>query len=341
MSTASLRILVFLCTTLVLLDPLPSFGGFEREPLPLYIIERDTLQTRNFIPIVNHHTMVVNLGDYDLTLDVVSDIPSGKFQEGPAYPAFLEESLLPDPLFAPIDVSPVKTLHLDRPDIVTDNNTTAFVWRDIKLSPGEALISQYDNYYGETGMFRRKAGFDIERLAIKADYSVKREDETRWTISFAYTLHNRTERMIKDLSFGVFIPCEHLNEDGGTTPLFDLGEICVSPEIEFSRVTRADGFGNAAAGINVMHWRDAFAADAAISFSFKLAGRQGAADTAIWPLVTIMGRSLNRALWPPSTIETKTPVREGRFSYISYNLILQDRTRIRMSPLGIIVEPVP
>lgn len=337
----TLRLLTILCAGVLLLCSSQSFGNSKREPLPLYIIERDTLQTRNFIPIVNHETMIVNLGDYGLTLDLVSDIPPGKFRKGPAYPAFLEESLLPDPLFAPIEVAPTKTTHLDKPDITTHNTTASFTWHDISLPPGEALIAQYDNYYGDSGLFCQKDGFKIEGLAIKTQYSTKREDETRWVMSFTYTIHNKTGTTIKELSFGVFIPCENINEDGGTAPIFKIEEVCLSPDIEFSRVTRTDGFGNAAAGINVMHWMDEFGSDATASFSFRLVGQQGTANSAIWPLITIMGRSLQRALWPPSIIKTETPVREGRFSYVSYNLIVQDCKRMRMSPRGITVEPVP
>lgn len=337
----TLRLLEILCAGVLLLCPLQSFGNSKREPLPLYIIERDTLQTRNFIPIVNHETMIVNLGDYSLNLDLVSDIPPGKFRKGPAYPAFLEESLLPDPLFAPIEVAPTKTSYLDKPDIIAQNTTASFIWRDISLPPGEALIAQYDNYYGEPELFWRKEGVNIEGVAVKTEYTTKREDETRWAISFKYAIHNKTSTTIKDLSFGIFIPSENINEDGGTTPIFKIEEICLSPDIEFSQVTRSDGFGNAAAGISVMHWKDELSPDATISFSFRLVGQQGIPNSAIWPLITIMGRSLQRAVWPPSIIKTQTPVLEGRFSYVSYNLVMRDRTRVCMSPLGITVEPIP
>jgi hypothetical protein len=116
-----------LALVMVLMPCMGSGGETER----LYVIERDTLQTRNFTPIINHETMLFNLGDRPLSLELNSSIPAGKFVKGKYYPAFLEESLLPDPLFSPIEVAPKKTSYLAKPEIKTAGDKTTFVWKKV------------------------------------------------------------------------------------------------------------------------------------------------------------------------------------------------------------------
>jgi len=334
------RVILILVMGITLLCPWHSLGNNAREPLPLYIIERDTLQTRNFTPVINHETMIVNLGEHALSMDIISDIPSGKFKKGNAYPAFLEESLLPDPLFAPLEVSPTRTTHLDKPEITTKKGDTSFLWKDLRLPTGEAIIAQYDNYFGEPDLYRRHDGFDIEGLEIKTDYSVHGAENSEWQISLAYTVRNKTPTTLKDLSLGVFIPLTLLHETGATN-FFELTQICLSPNINYSRVTRADGFGRAASGVDAIQWTEKLAAGATISFSLRLVGYRKIDNETIWPLLTVMGRNPRKAIWPPTVVHTKEPVREGRFSYLSYNLIIQDRERFILSPKGIKVESLP
>ncbi len=335
----SLKFLVFLMGVLFLC-PWQIYGAPGGESQPFYVIERDTLQTRNFTPVINHETMAINLGNRPITMGIISPIPRDKFRQGKHYPAFLEESLLPDPLFAPIEVSPTKTTYLTRPETITKGDNTSFVWKEATLPAGEALIVQYDNYFGEPDLYWKPEGLEILGLVLHTDYTARRLKESSWELSFDYELINRTGSVLKDLSLDVFVPVRQLSEEKETNFL-ELSQICTSPNIEASKVTRADGFGEAAYGVTVSLWTENLESNGKVHFSLRLTGSRKAKSGIIWPIVILAGRSLQKPVWPPTVINTGEPVNEGRFSYLSYNLVIQDSRVFVLSPKGFEVKTPP
>jgi hypothetical protein len=316
----------------------------QGDEVPLYVIERDTLQTRNFVPIINHETMVVNLGEAGLSLHLASPIPAGKNRTGPFYPAFLEDSLLPDPLFSPLEVAPDKVSYLDRPQLVEKESAPAFVWEKVELPAREAVIAQYDNYLGEPDLYRRPAGLDIYGLKINSRYQATELENGQWELALTYTLVNETASDISDFSLEIFFPLtRHSEDDEDETGRVFLApdQICSSPNLEVARITRADGFGRPAAGLSALLRIEALGAGQQRSFFIKVSGRREERSGTLWPTLSLRGRSLQPAIWPPTSIEAVPAVKEARFSYLAYNLVLQDSRILELSAAGFRVETAP
>lgn len=321
---------------LLALTSVPSILYGKTEPL--YIIERDTLQTRNFTPVINHETMVVNLGQASLTVDLDSPIPQGKFVQGKFYPAFLEDSLLPEPIFSPVAITPKKTSYLARPEILTKGDKTSFIWKGVKIPAGEAMIGQYNNFLGKPEMYWTPAGLDIFGLALRTRYTALAKGASARTLSFEYEVENGTGSEISDLVLEVFVSVKRLGEGQGS-PLLDLQEIAFSPNAEVSQMTKVDGFGQPAFGAAVTHFSRTLAAGARVRFFLRLSGSPSSHPGEIWPILTVRGRSLQKPVWPPTNVKTGTPVNQGRFSYVSYNLVIRDSRLIALSPKGAKVIP--
>jgi hypothetical protein len=328
----------------LLLIPTTGSGAEQGNGAPLYVIERDTLQTRNFVPIINHETMVVNLGEADLSLQLASPVPAGKNRTGPFYPAFLEDSLLPDPLFSPVEVAAEKVSYLDRPQLVEKTGAPTFVWEQVELSAREAIIAQYDNYLGEPDFFRCPEGLNIYGLKINSRYQAIKLENGKWELAFTYMLVNETASDISDLSLEIFLPLTRHSEDGEdeTGRVFlEPNQICSSPNLEVARMTRADGFGRPAAGLSALLRIEAMSAGEQRSFFIKVTGRREEQTGTLWPILSLRGRSLQPAVWPPTRIEAVPSVKERRFSYLSYNLVLQDSRVLELSPAGFRIETAP
>lgn len=314
--------------------PAPAAGT---EPAPLYVIERDTLQTRNYVPIINHQTMVVNLGEAPVKLGLVSNIPAGKNRKGDGYPAFLEESLLAEPLFSPLEVAPRKTSYLAKPELAGTAGKPAYVWRNVPLQPGESVVAQYDNYFGEAGLYWRDDGFDFLGLGVKTDYRVEKPARDKTELSLSFEITNRTAEPVQDLGIGIFVPLRQLLKDREITML-ELDRICSSPNAEASRLTKSDGFGEAAEGIGAGINIKELLPGKTEKFFLCLAGKAAPQSAASWPILTVTGRSIRPAVWPATTIKPDTPVNEARFSYLAYNLVVKDRQVFRFSPGDVGVE---
>jgi hypothetical protein len=318
----------------LLLVAVPCAARAQSDGVPLYVIERDTLQTRNFVSIVNHETMAVNLGEIDLRLELTSPVPAGKNRTGPFYPAFLEDSLLPDPLFAPLEVAPTKVAHLDRPRQRDGEGGPAFVWPSVALPAGQAVIAQYDNYLGGKDFYHRPEGLDIFGLRIQSRYRAVQEEGGRWRLSLAYTLINDTGGDVSDVTLEIFVPLvRHVEneEDAEDRVLLTADEICSSPDLEVARMTRVDGFASPASGLSALLRIESLPAGGQRSCFVRVVGRPDERAGTLWPILSLRGRSLQPAVWPPTRIAAVPAVREGRFSYLSYNLVMQDSRAFSLS----------
>ncbi len=77
------------------------------------------------------------------------------------------------------------------------------------------------------------------------------------------------------------------------------------------------------------------------SFFIKVSGRRQEQTGTLWPILSLRGPSLQLAVWPPTRIEAVPSVKEGRFSYLAYNLVLQDSRVLEPSPAGFRVKTAP
>lgn len=308
-----------------------------KQPVPLYVIERDTLQTRNYVPIVNHQTMVVNLGDRPVKLELISKIPPGMNKKGDGYPAFLEESLIADPLFSPLEVAPKKTSYLAKPELALKGTEASYSWRNVLLPPGESVVAQYDNFFGEAGHYWREDGFDFQGIQVKTDYRTEALKQGMAELSLSFEITNHTDEPLQDLGIGVFVPVRQLLQDRENT-LLELDRVCSSPNVEASRLTKSDGFGEAAEGVGAGLNVKELAPGKTEKFFLCLSGKAVTQAAASWPILTVTGRSIRPAVWPATIIRPDTPVSEGRFSYLAYNLVVKDRQIFRFSAGGVRVE---
>ncbi len=309
----------------------------DKEPSPVYVIERDTLQTRNFTPIVNHQTMVVNLSDKPLTVALTSVFPTRLHLKGNGYPAFLDDSLLSDPLFSPLEVVSKKTTYLPQPQIITQGENVSYSWNKLPLPPGESMVAQYDNYFGEHDYYWRKDGFELHGISVKSDYTIKPQKHGVIELGLRFDITNHSADAIQDFNLGVFVPVHRLLKEKNIK-ILKLEKICTSANIEASRLTKADGYGEAAEGVGAsISIKDLQPGDTE-KFYLYLSGGQTAEDVTSWPILTITGRSIRPPIWPATTVTTDSPANQGRFSYLSYNLVIKDRLRFRLSPIGSVVE---
>ncbi len=319
------RPLQIILASLLALAPEPGRGGE-----PLYIIERDTLQTRNFTPIVNHEVLLMNLGERPLTMDVNSTLPPGKWVKGPFWPAFLEESQLPDPMFSPLEISPKKTTYLPKPQIQEHPATAAFIWKDVHVPPGEAAIAQYDNWYGVPGQFWTDAGLTLPGLQIRTTFSATAKAGSLG-LGFFYEIENLSTAAFDDLAFEIFIPLKVLTETA-EIELLGATELATSPNLTTSLTTRSDGFGRAASGVAAVFWSGSLESRGKVKFHLKVTGKPSSGKGTLWPILSLRGRSLAGGIWPPAEVKLTEPAEVGRFAYLAYNLILPDSRVVSLGP---------
>lgn len=325
MRTKSVAVLILMA--ILILPMSSSYASTATDSL--YVIERDAVQTRNFTPIVNHEILMINLGKDPLSLNVSSAIPAGKFVKGPFYPAFMTDSLLPDPMFSPLDVSPSKTSYLESPAVETSGSSTTLVWKDVTVNDGEAVIAQYDNYFGESSIYWTDDGLDILGLKIFTTYNIESTADQQ-ILTFQYELENTKDSPIDDLVFDTFVPVQIFTETKEIN-LIELKEIAFSPNVTPSQLTRIDGLGRAASGVSATFWAETLPSKGKILLSLKLTGVKTQADDMLWPIITLRGRCVTNPVWPPAVIELDKPTNIGRFSYLFYNLVIPDSRKLKFS----------
>ncbi len=315
---------LFFYLMMLLFMQLTAWGEAPRN---LYVIERDTLQTRNFIPVINHEIYLVNRGKAPLEFSLVSPIPKGKYIKGEFYPAFLEDSLLMDPLFSPEEFSTKMTRYLAIPETDINGDKTSFVWKKVNLPAGEALIAQYDNYFNEPSVFWTREGLEVVGLVVHTTYSIEQQG-TGYSYLFKYEIQNTNTVPVEEFLFETFVPVI-IHVDQQDTTLISLTELAGSPEVTPSKVTKADGYGRASTGVSADIWAPKLAPGEKRVFFIRLSGfpPQYAADT-VWPVLILRGRLTVTPIWPQAIVDGVPAGNIERFYYVSYNLVMRDSKMI-------------
>ena len=149
---------------------LASMPAQEKSPSVL-LVERDVPQTRvGFEPVVNHEALIVNLSDETIEVDIESPIHQGFYVVKKFFPAFGNDSLLAMPMRFPKQVTISDYKILERPLIDTKNDHTVFRWANISIPVKQAVIAQYDNYFGSRSQFYTKNGLKILELDILTSF---------------------------------------------------------------------------------------------------------------------------------------------------------------------------
>jgi hypothetical protein len=318
-----------------------SFAGTAREKGEgeIAVIERDTIQTRNFVPVINHEAMIVNLTAHSLKIDIDSPLPGGKYRKDDPFAAFGRNSKLGAPTFSPFKVPIDDYIILEKPLLEEKDKMFSYYWRNVVLPPGQAVVAQYDNSYAPLKDFYRDFGMEIAGLLIGSQYSVeKRKDIYR--LSLVLTLQNQGEQHIKEMLFRIFVP-EALSLENRDEPLqlVKLKEIFASENLNVTTSSIVDGFGNTARGIDASLELDTLEAGASVQLALQIDCHKEAERGEIYPIMYIIGRRKLTRLWPPTIISGAYAKSERKFHYLLYNLVIGDRRIFRLDKSGITVVP--
>lgn len=308
----------------------------------LVLVERDTLQTRNYQPIVNHQAMVVNQSGQPLEVAIVSPIPDGRDVEGPFWPAFGLQSALGVPMQCPwpLDVANYRLLE-ETPSHrkAEGGRPAAFVWDGVTVAPREAVIAQYDNYYGPKDVFYTPSGIGIADLDIGVGYSLTDLGAGRFNAALRYRLTNRTGHEIRELSLSVFVP-DTMIEASGPVQIVEVTGATVPPSVRQGKMTGADGVGRVASGCDFFLGPRTLGAGETVEVVVRLNWRVVGAGE-IHPTVAVQGRGEGARLWPETQLQPGASGGQGQaqalrpsraFYYRMWNIVLPDRSYVTVGP---------
>jgi len=321
--------------------PVMSWGQ-ETEALAgetLAVIERDTIQTRNFVPVINHEAMIVNLTDKPIIADILSPLPAEKYSKDSPLAAFGRNSLLGAPMFSPFPVPSSGQIILEKPAVKLAGQQVVYAWEKTELPPAKAVIAQYDNFYGPKSDFYRDFGLEIARLQVISDYSVKKTKNT-YRVLLNITLKNVGDQPIEEFFFRLFLPTDASLKGGGDMQaLVGMEEVWASDHVNIGQSTIVDGFNRTASGIDASSQIGVIPAKSEVQCVIQMDCKKIAETGEIYPLLYLLGRQKLIRLWPGTEIKTEKDVgRKKEFQYLFYNLVIPDRFVFKLTREGIGVE---
>jgi|GEM_PF-1599748 len=302
------------------------------------LVERDVPQTRvGFEPIVNHEALVANLSDGTIEVDIESPIPKGLYVVKKFFPTFGNDSLLAIPMRFPQEVAISEYKILDRPLIDTKNNETVFRWTNISIPAKQAVIAQYDNYFGPRSQFYTKDGLKILELDIRTSFKASSIDSGKGIVlEVNYDMENKGKEEIEDILMDVIVPDSVYGEDEKPpVQLFEVADAVASPQVNIMRGMLGDGFGKAAVGtIFTVDIKSMKPGDSHTVW-MKVIGKNIAKKGDSYPLLTVQYRTKGNPIWPPTILKSKKKLEITRFYYRHANLILPDGKLFRFEPDGV------
>ncbi len=310
----------------------------QEKPLSILLIERDVPQTRiGFEPIVNHEALIANLSDKTIEVDIESPIPKGLYVVKKFFPTFGNDSLLAIPMRFPQQVNISDYKILESPLIDRKNNETVFRWTNISIPAKQAVIAQYDNYFGPRSQFYTKDGLKILELEVRTSFKASSIDSGKGIVlEVNYDMENKGKEEIEDILMDVIVPDSVYEEDEKPpVQLFEVADAVASPQVNIMRGMLGDGFGKAAAGtiftINIQSIKPG----ASHNLWMKVIGKNIAKRGDSYPLLTLQYRMKGDPIWPPTILKSKKKLEITRFSYRHANLILPDGKLFRFEPDGV------
>lgn len=316
----------------------------QTELTSVLLVERDVPQTRvDFDPVINHEALVVNLSDKTIEVDIESQIPKGLYVVKKFFPAFGEESLLAMPMYYPQEVNVSDYKILQRPSIEEKKDGEAiFSWNSISILPKQAIIAQYDNYFGNLGQFYTKDGLKVLELFLRTSYTASLKEGGK-VVAFElnYDLENKGKSEIEDIVMDIILPDEVYPEgENSVVKLFEVTEAYASPNIKVDRGMLGDGFGKAATGTIFTVRIGKIKPGESHKLSMKVEGKRMAERGESYPLFTFQYRTKGDHIWPPTTLKSKKELEITKFYYKEANIILPDSKLFRFKPEKIEVVPV-
>ena len=310
----------------------------QEKPLSVLLIERDVPQTRvGFEPIVNHEALIANLSDETIEVDIESFIPKGLYVVKKFFPAFGNDSLLAIPMRFPQKVTISDYKILENPLIDTRNDETVFRWANISIPAKQAVIAQYDNYFGSRSQFYTKDGLRILELDIRTSFKASSIDGGKGVVLELYfDMENRGKEEIEDILMDVIVPDSvYGEEEKPPVQLFEVADAVASPQVNIMRGMLGDGFGKAADGTIFTIDIQSIKPGNSHSFWMKVIGKNIAKRGDSYPLLTFQYRMKGDPIWPPTILKSKKKLEITRFYYRHANLILPDGKLFRFEPDGV------
>lgn len=318
-----------------------SIAGAEQQEKKgeIAVIERDTIQTRNFIPVINHEAMVVNLTDHPLDIGIQSPLPEGKYRKDAALSAFGKASKLGAPAFSPFTVPIDDFILLEKPQVNIEGKDVSYLWKKVELPGRYAAVAQYDNYYGPLETFFKDWGMDIAGLLIGSQYTVEKKEDI-YKLSLVITLQNEGKHPVKALLFRIFVPhALSLADRDEPLNLVNPVEMYGSENLTVTSSSIVDGFGNTARGVDASLQLDSLEAGTSVQLALQMDCIKEVEVGEIYPVLYIIGRRKLARLWPPTIISGAHAESNRTFHYLLYNLVIGDRRIFRLHKGGIDVVP--
>ncbi len=299
------------------------------------LVERDAIQTRNLIPVVNHAAMLVNMGKKEIIVSIHSPFPPGKYRHDSPFTAFGNDSLLGAPMFAPFTMPVKQTQVLEKPEAIVDDSGARFIWKEVKLLPEHAVMAQYDYYYGPPAVFFEDNGMDIAGVRLTQRYSVEETDGI-YRFKFHIDMKNAGTEDLEEMFFRLFVPHAVLPDGGDTWKvLAEPVEIWSSDNLSVSESSIIDGFARAARGIDASVPIGIIKAGDEIRLVLQMDIKKKADTGIIYPIMNILGRRKSARLWPPTQITGLKPGPAKQFHYLFYNLVIADRFAWQLERSGV------
>ena len=311
----------------------------------LLIVERDTLQSRNLMPIINHMTMITNLSAKAQNLAIHSAVPPELDQVGAFWPKFGRDSQLELPVF-PEDISTSITCtevhYLDKPEKMTDG-TPGYRW-NVDVAPQSAVVAQYDNYYGPADRFVAGLGeLRILGLQITSHFQVNQVGDDI-VMTMTIKLSNTSKIALHDLSMKLCFPETIVDLRGRQlVRLYHMVRYYVSPPAIYSQIGHADGFGNRVTlGHAATITQREFTAGETSQFVFEIHGKRTIPSGEIYPAHFITFRDIGAdRIWPATDVFVEGKVAGTKRYYLresslfipaSWCFVLLDSTAAVVNP---------
>jgi hypothetical protein len=323
-------------------------GGLIGQPIEiaaketLAVIERDTLQTRYLVPVINHDAMIINLTDDPMTISIHSAIPQGKFVKNSPLSSFGRNSLLGVPMFAPFTYPIKNSIILGNPEIKMIGMQISYYWDHVVLPSDHAVRAQYDNYYAPVSLFYRNYGMNIASLLIRSNYRVTVEkgekEEKLYHLGLNIHLENEGDQDVVDMFFRLFVPVALALEDRGDLhSLVEPMEIWFSDNLNVTISSITDGFGNAARGVEASVQIGTLKAGDTFHCALQIDCIKKAKKGEIYPVMTLLGRRQLVRVWPATIVKGAPMETQKKFHYLLYNLVIGARRIFHIHKKGITV----
>ncbi|MYN19731.1 hypothetical protein GTP81_23585 [Rugamonas sp. FT107W] len=273
-------------------------------PPVLSVFERDLIQTRNFIPVINHSTVVANPGDADLALIIRSPIPAELDRAGPFWPRFGPDATTASTSGGvPAALANLARTVLGLPERMSGGQA-GYEWRSV-VDGKHALVADYTNYFGRPDAFVSGPGqLQLLDLHVRSRFTASRQQDEQ-VLTMEIELDNTGPRRLGGLQFRLCFPETVIDAAQQTRRLWSVRAHRVQGDAVYSSVGHVDGLGRrVVTGHAATLTADTLAPGERRSFTLTLSGAPPEREDVLFPsfLIGFFEAEGGPRLWPASTV---------------------------------------